>query len=192
VSYSAIGTEIPKTNKNGIIKKVLEVDSDSDTVSVSNSSEVGKEKSEGSDDCIICSEETNVEEKPSRKRKAPELEVKLKALEIFCGCARLTLSLTKEGFDATGVDFIGNKDKPEGKTVLLDASTSWGQRKIKDKALSSSFVPMAPPCGTASKSRDKRVKFGPDPKPLRSDQWPDGFPWLKGTNRDRVHNANKL
>ena len=117
---------------------------------------------------------------------------KRKALEIFCGCARLTLALSKEGFEATGVDWAGNKDKTEGRTILVDATTSWGQKKIRGLALECDFVPMAPPCGTASRSRDKRIKFGPDPKPLRSDREPDGFENLKGKNLERVQNANRI
>ena len=91
-----------------------------------------------------------------------------------------------------GVDYSGNKDRPEGKTIQLDATTQWGQRSIRREAMKSDYVPMAPPCGTASKSRERRMKTGPDPKPLRSDWWPEGLPWLKGVNKSRVHSANKL
>lgn len=41
------------------------------------------------------------------------------------------------------------------------------------------YVHFAPPCGTASRAREIRRK-GCDPKPLRSDEEPDGLPHLTG------------
>ena len=85
-------------------KEIIVIDSDSsDTVSVDNS--------------------TDEEKTPPKVMTAnSESGKKCKALEIFCGCAGRTLTLSNEGFDATGVDYAGNKDKTEGRTVLIDAS----------------------------------------------------------------------
>eukprot|EP00435_Cladocopium_sp_Y103_P024718 s1417_g6.t1 len=55
---------------------------------------------------------------------------------------------------------------------------------------------MAPPCGTASRARDKPIPFRlrrlgvPQPPPLRSAQWPCGLPGLSGRNLQRVQLAN--
>lgn len=57
---------------------------------------------------------------------------------------------------------------------------------------------MGPPCGTASKARNIPIKRklrragAPNPKPLRSAEFPQGFPWLKGINLLKVRAANAL
>ena len=49
------------------------------------------------------------------------------AVEVFCGCARMTKELQSAGFDAVGVDYRYNKDKPETKAyVELDLARPWG------------------------------------------------------------------
>ena len=55
-------------------------------------------------------------------------------------------------------------------------------------------VTMAPPCGTASRARDRRIKSPnkPDPKPLRSESHPEGLPNLTGSNHERVQLANLI
>ena len=75
---------------------------------------------------------------------------------------------------------------------MMPATTAWGQKEIIRTALESDFVPMAPPCGTASNSREKRMSWGPGPKPLRSDSEPHGLSTLRGKDLDRVRSANIL
>ena len=49
------------------------------------------------------------------------------AVEVFCGCARMTKELQSAGFNAVGVDYRYNKDKPETKAyVELDLARPWG------------------------------------------------------------------
>ena len=76
-----------------------------------------------------CKGKEKKDEAPGKQKKK-----RRKALEVFCGCAGLTLSLTNEWVDGAGVDYIGNGDSPEEKTILLDASTSLGQRRIREEA----------------------------------------------------------
>ena len=45
---------------------------------------------------------------------------------------------------------------------------------------------ITPPYDTFSRARHKR----PGPPPLRSEQWPRGFPWLKDSSLQRVNLAN--
>ena len=53
-------------------------------------------------------------------------------------------------------------------------------------------VHLGPPCGTSSRARDIRRRSGPDPKPLRSEKWPNGLPHLVGKDLLRVKSANQL
>ena len=67
-------------------------------------------------------------------------------------------------------------------------------RFIKARAKQIALVHMAPPCGTASRARGKRLRFLKalnikEPKPLRDDHHPDGYPWLKGTDKLRTEAA---
>ena len=61
---------------------------------------------------------------------------------------------------------------------------------MKDKNVKIAFI--APPCGSASAARLIRRKKGPDPKPLRSHEYPDGLPGLGLVHEQRVTTANKL
>ena len=50
------------------------------------------------------------------------------------------------------------------------------------------YVIMAPPCSTFSRARHEP----PGPKPLRTSEWPRGFPWLAKSDHDEVTLANVL
>ena len=62
------------------------------------------------------------------------------------------------------------------------------------------YVHMGPPCGTASRAREKRVpkwlrdRGAPDPQPLRSNHWPRGLPALANRPVDlaKVRTANAI
>ena len=92
-----------------------------------------------------------------------------------------------------GVDFIVNK-AAKSPLIRIDLSRPSGQellwRILHRKDIGG--VHLAPPCGTASRAREIRSPRGPNPKPLRSDRFPDGIPTLKGTDRVRVDKANIL
>ena len=112
------------------------------------------------------------------------------ALELFCGCGELTVALGNAGFAAIGIDC---KDKPRGPFLVLDLASDDALdvilRLIADKRVV--LVHIAPPCGTASRAREIRCR-GVDPKPLRTDEHPDGVPGLSGEDLKRVEQANKL
>lgn len=117
------------------------------------------------------------------------------AVEIFCGCARQTKEFAAVGFEATGVDYIKNKDKPVAKATSIDLRDKWGQDALRRliKQIDARIAWLAPPCGSAARCREIRRKNGPDPKPLRSDEFPDGLPGLEKENdKERVRFANKL
>ena len=106
--------------------------------------------------------------------------------------------MKKAGFEAVGVDYKGNKDKPVSQVLILDINSDWGREDVERRIFESDVVLLtfAPPCGTAARCREIRRKVGPDPKPLRSDEEPDGISQLDEpgweTDRERVRKANAL
>ena len=75
----------------------------------------------------------------------------------------------------------------------MDLSSDEAVRTIRQLIVDEKvvLVHLAPPCGTASRAREIQRK-GLSPKPLRSDQYPDGLPDLVGEDLKRVEQANKL
>lgn len=82
---------------------------------------------------------------------------------------------------------------------MLNLTSAKGQQFVV-KTLQSgqvACVPMAPPCGTSSRARERKISHRlrsigvPEPKPLRSPQHPWGFPWLTGRDKLRVEAANE-
>ena len=117
------------------------------------------------------------------------------ALELFGGSARLTKCLCDRGLDAIAVDWVRNASRPEGPCCMLDLTNAEHFKLVLSLIKSGrvKYVHMAPPCGTASRAREIPVKGKPNaPKPLRSAEWPDGLPGLKGSDLVRVVAANCL
>ena len=120
------------------------------------------------------------------------------ALEIFAGSAGLTAALTAVNFDATGIDWSENRHKPKGKVVQVNLSTDNGVavfwRMLRHPRLA--YCHFAPPCGTASRAREKRMsKERHGPPPLRSVEFPLGLPNLASQHPQavrRVEVANAL
>ena len=102
--------------------------------------------------------------------------------------------MTMVGSDAIGVGYILNKDKPEAKSTLIDLRASWGQAALKKliKDIKAKLALIAPPCGSAARCREIMRKFGPEQKPPRPDDYPDGLPELDGNDKERVEHANTL
>ena len=115
-------------------------------------------------------------------------------VEIFSGTAGLTAAVRKVGLHSSvGIDSSVNT-QCKAPVIRLDlrldhAKTLLWQILNRPNLIG---VHLAPPCGTASRAREIVRKSGPSPPPLRSEKWPDGFPWLRGLNRDRVRSANML
>ena len=123
------------------------------------------------------------------------------ALELCCGSANWSAALRTHGVNAIGVDYGRNPQTPHAPTIQADISLPAGQI-IVDKAeadMSADILHAAPPCGTASKARDRpipsrlRMKGAPCPRPLRSSEYPRGFPsGLTPTEQLRVDTANRI
>ena len=121
-------------------------------------------------------------------------------VERFAGTARLTKSLKRTGFQAMAFD--RSTKRSEGQ-VILQADLSNREEVssfldfVKLKAQQIAYIHMAPPCGTASRARGKRLRFLKahnikEPMPLRDDKFPDGFQWLSGSDKVRTEVANIL
>ena len=134
---------------------------------------------------------------PSLRASAPL------AVEICCGCANLSFHLQQLGFSVHPVDWKGNRFTPKVLQEDIDLTVPSGQSRLWS-VLSSprlAYVHMSPPCGTASRARERplsaaaRAKGIPEPKPLRSEDFPLGLPNLA---RDfpqevtRVRKANTI
>ena len=83
--------------------------------------------------------------------------------------------------------------------ILADLTTESGvnllMQWLENEYVIGLFI--APPCGSASRARSiplKRKSPGdpPPPRPLRSDEFPNGLPFLQFTDRIKVSKANKL
>ena len=117
--------------------------------------------------------------------------------ELFAGSCKLSKCLKLHGFSAVGIDHKKCKNRV-GPRIVLDLSKPNSVDYLKGKIDQGGvfFIPMAPPCGTASRARDKPVpkwlqrRCVPSPPPLRSAEYPSGLPGLRGVHLERVELAN--
>ena len=109
-------------------------------------------------------------------------------VELCAGSAMLSSVLRRVGFEVLPIDFKNNKHRPYVHVVSLDLTkaSSWSfvRHVVEHRAVL--HLHAAPPCGTAHRAREAREP------PLRSDEWPKGFPWLEEEALARVENANSI
>ena len=115
-------------------------------------------------------------------------------IEVFSGTGGLTAAIRHIGLaHSIGVDAHVTK-RVKSPVVRLDLTSEHGLallwRILQQDNVAA--VHLGPPCGTSSRARDIRRRFGSDPKPLRSVVHPDGLPWLQGLDPKRVASANTL
>ena len=102
-------------------------------------------------------------------------------VELCAGTAILSQCISEIGLQPMAVDHSYNWHKPKVACVKLDLSVASGWKILYDLLAESrvAFVHGAPPCGTASRAREKKIplrlkgKGCPEPKRLRSDDFPD-------------------
>eukprot|EP00435_Cladocopium_sp_Y103_P011956 s4954_g3.t1 len=115
-------------------------------------------------------------------------------VEIFSGTAGLTAQVRRLGFQhSTSIDAHVTK-QVKAPVIRIDLSTDTGQQLLW-RILDSPRVfaiHLGPPCGTSSRAREIRRKFGYSPPPLRSTVCPDGLPNLSARDQARVRTANAL
>ena len=128
-------------------------------------------------------------------RKSPSSQIGL-VVEIFSGTGRLTKTCRDFGLRATAVD----KDLKRSENVVTACFDVTKPDQLKNletylQAERSALVHahFAPSCGTASRAREKPIPgldFAKQPKPLRSETFPDGLHDLRPTEQNRVNEAN--
>ncbi len=122
-------------------------------------------------------------------------------IELFAGCAKLSAALRAAGFQVVPIDSRFNKHKPFVKCIELDLTLD-SSFDILESILREHgaicYLHLAPPCGTASRARNRPVpawkiaQGAPNPVPLRSSSQPRGLPGLEGKDARRVLSANLL
>ena len=114
-------------------------------------------------------------------------------LEVFAGSAVLTSIAKQQGlYSSIAVDKT-QKRGARASIVRLDLTRDVDVNLL-DSWLASDmllWIHLAPVCGTASRAREIRIHPS-DPKPLRSNDHPDGLPSLSESDTRRVQIANHL
>lgn len=115
-------------------------------------------------------------------------------IEVFSGTAGLCAEVRRLGCQhSKGIDAHITK-QVKAPVIRLDLSDVAGQkllwRILQDPRVFA--VHLGPPCGTSSRAREIKRRFGVNPLPLRSDAFPDGLANLKPRDRARVDTANQL
>ena len=116
-------------------------------------------------------------------------------IEACCGCALLSASVSQMGFDTLPIDFHGNKHRPFVHVIELDLrkQSTWTFLEHLVLTRRPFHFHGAPPCGTASRARDKPLSDDQHgPPPLRSEEYPMGFPWITGVWKDKLNSANAI
>ena len=122
----------------------------------------------------------------------------LSMLELCAGSAVLSHEFRLLGFGVVPVDHKQNKHKQHVKCFDMDLTVRSYQLHILSLIHDRHFVYVhfAPPCGTASRARErpinpKLIRLGaPSPKPLRDASFPRGLPLLSEHDQVRVDQAN--
>lgn len=125
---------------------------------------------------------------------------KIYVLEIFAGSARLSKAALVHGFASIGIDH--KSDRSCGVAIQHYDMTDPSHLDsflvfIKENKDDIAMVWMAPPCGRASKARERPLKrleqLGMKiPKPLRSKDQPDQLDGLGGVDKIKTEAANIL
>ena len=122
-------------------------------------------------------------------------------IEVCAGCARLSQTMAAKGFKVMAVDQKSNRHKQLFPTISIDLADDEAVQyliSLLTKPGAVFYLHCAPPCGTASRARERRLSFAlrkrgvKEPKPLRSSSHPHGLPHLQGVELRRVTTANSV
>ena len=124
----------------------------------------------------------------------------LLVLEVCAGTARLTKTVRARGIRGLAVD--KSKSRTCGTDIMILDLTLEHDLNLLLQIISAEagriiLVFMSPPCGTASKARERPIKssllFGrKQPEPLRSSTRPDQKDGLSGLDKLKTEMANQL
>ena len=121
-------------------------------------------------------------------------------VEICAGSARLSFEFKLLGFMTLPIDHKGNKHSQRIRCVDLDITKRHNQNFLIRLVCNHSiiYVHLAPPCGTASRARERPIPFlkrqagAPCPRPLRDGDNPRGIASLTDLEHARVSAANVI
>ena len=117
-------------------------------------------------------------------------------LEICAGSARLTKAARGQGFRGVAIDHTNKRSC--GVDICIFDLTDPAQLEdlleyIRRDADRIALIWVAPPCGTASRARERPIPGQTNyPKPLRSTNQPDALDGLTGLEKIKVEMANQL
>ena len=117
-------------------------------------------------------------------------------IEICAGTARLSKAAARLGFQTMPIDC--SKARATGIHVFIFDLCCEDQLRdlfhvLDTYASRIALILCAPPCGTASRAREKPIPGVKDPPiPLRSQLWPDGLPGLDYANKLKTELANQI
>ena len=125
-------------------------------------------------------------------------------LEVFAGSSNLTIEIRKANLRGVAIDKTDGRAK--GPITVLDLTVeedvSFLSEFIRQEADNICLIHFAPPCGTFSAARKRRLapavldRLASDgitpPQILRSEAFPMGLPNLRGLDAMKVHLANQL
>ena len=119
-------------------------------------------------------------------------------IEVCCGSASFSDAVRRAGFAAFPIDHQANRHRTKVRPIILDLTNDNHISIFKQLCIHSRpcLIFCGFPCGTCSRTRDKRLPAdlgqGHGPPPLRSDQHVWGLPNLSPTNQHEVNQANKI
>ena len=125
-------------------------------------------------------------------------------LEVFAGTSSLTIEVRKTNLRGVAVD--KGTERAKGPITILDLTAPEDLQFLMDfirqEALNLCLVHFAPPCGTCSAARKRKLPSEVQaklkdagitpPQQLRSEQFPMGLPGIAGFDLYKVEQANKL
>ena len=123
----------------------------------------------------------------------PDVPLPYVLLELCCGSANLCKAFNDSSLTSVGVDHVYNKQVAQAPVVVASLADDTGQSLVSaniDKHRPQ-VIHAGPPCGTASRARERPIpkalalRGAPQPRPLRSEQYPLGLPNLTDYERQR-------
>ena len=151
------------------------------------------DKRDSKEDAVADADSKEADSKEADRGGGEEDAVKeeqLRVLYIFAGIKRradVREHLTRMCKEAKVVLVMQEFDLERGDDALDDAQWTTLTDSIDEKKWD--VVMCTPPCNTFSRARSSWQR-SPGPTPIRSKEWPRGFPWLEGWKKEEAERGN--
>ena len=121
-------------------------------------------------------------------------------VEVCAGTAQLSLSFKRLKIQCLPFDYSRTRHQTRTTVYPLDLTSPGAFDVLAELFMDPCivYVHFPPPCGTASKARERPVPIclkhngAPEPRPLRSKEFPLGLPGLTPIEQQRVSSANLI